>query len=167
MENTANGITMFRGIFGTTIDAKGRTSLPAKFRETLAAAHGDERFFLTNSVPVDLGGGLYSSGLLIFPYNEWFAFEENFRTIKGFTSEQRNSIMRTIISPAQECSADKLGRFLISPSFRKRAVLDREIMFVGKMDKVEIWSMSEWEKVDAQDVKNFPSGTEAAAELGL
>ena len=75
--------------------------------------------------------------------------------------------MRTIISPAQECCADKLGRFLISPSFRKSALLDREIQFVGKMDKVEIWSMSEWDKVRAQDVKNFPSGTEAAAELGL
>lgn len=158
---------MFRGIFETTIDAKGRTSLPAKFRETLVTTYSDERFFLTNSAPVDLSGGLYSSGLLIIPYNEWFIFEENFRTSKGFTSEQRNSIMRTIISPAQECCADKLGRFLISPSFRKRAVLDREIIFVSKMDKVEIWSMAEWEKVDTQDMKNFPSGTEAAAELGL
>ena len=158
---------MFRGIYETTIDAKGRTSLPARFRETLVSSHGDERFFLTNSVPVDLGGGLFSSGLMIFPYKEWFTFEDNFRISKGFTSEQRNSIMRTIISPAQECSADKLGRFLISPSFRKSAVLDREIQFVGKMDKIEIWSMAEWEKVRAQDVKNFPSGTEAAAELGL
>lgn len=167
VENYTIGIAMFRGILETTIDAKGRTSLPARFREILVGTHGDERFFLTNSAPVDLGGGLHSSGLLIFPYKEWFVFEENFRISKGFTSEQRNSIMRTIISPAQECSADKLGRFLISPSFRKSAFLDREIQFVGKMDKVEIWSMSEWDKVRAQDVKNFPSGTEAAAELGL
>lgn len=158
---------MFRGIFETTIDAKGRTSLPAKFREILVEIHGDERFFLTNSSPVSLGEGYFSSGLQIYPYNVWFHFEEEFRNSKGFTSEQRNSIMRRIISPAQECCADKLGRFLISPSFRKRALLDREIQFVGKDDKIEIWSMAEWEKVDAQDVKNFPSGTEAAAELGL
>lgn len=158
---------MFRGIFETTIDAKGRTSLPARFREVMLESHGDERFFLTNSVPVDLGSGIYSSGLLIFPYKEWFVFEENFRVSKGFTSEQRKSILRTIISPAQECSADKLGRFLIPPTFRKSAVLDREVQFVGTMDKIEIWSMAEWDKVRAQDVKNFPSGTEAAAELGL
>ena len=94
-------------------------------------------------------------------------FEENFRVSRGFTSEQRKSILRTIISPAQECCADKLGRFLIPPTFRKIAALDREIQFVGTMDKIEIWSMSEWDKVRAQDVKNFPSGTEAAAELGL
>ncbi len=167
MENNANEMTMFRGIFETTIDAKGRTSLPARFREILADTHGDERFFLTNSVPVDLGDGMYSSGLLIFPYREWFVFEEKFRVSKGLTSDQRKSIMRTIISPAQECSADKLGRFLIPPTFRKTAALDREIQFVGTMDKIEIWSMSEWDKVRAQDVKNFPSATEAAAELGL
>jgi MraZ protein len=167
VENNTNEKTMFRGIFETTIDAKGRTSLPARFREILVETHGDERFFLTNSVPVDLGAGVFSSGLQIFPYREWFLFEEKFLAVKGFTSEQRNSIMRTIISPAQECSADKLGRFLIPPSFRKSALLDREIQFVGKMDKIEIWSMAEWDKVRAQDVKNFPSGTEAAAELGL
>ena len=167
MENNANEKVMFRGIFETTIDAKGRTSLPARFREVMLEKHADERFFLTNSVPVDLGGGIYSSGLLIFPNREWFVFEENFRVSKGFTADQRKSILRTIISPAQECTADKLGRFLIPPSFRKSAALDREVQFVGTMDKIEIWSMAEWDKVRAQDVKNFPSGTEAAAELGL
>lgn len=158
---------MFRGIFETTIDAKGRTSLPAKFRETLVATHGDDRFFLTNSAPIGLGDGMHSSGLLIFPYKEWFVFEENFRTIKGFTSEQRKNIMHTIIAPAQECCADKLGRFLIPPTFRRDAALDRDIQFVGTLDRIEIWSISEWNKVRTQNMKNFPSGTEAAAELGL
>jgi MraZ protein len=158
---------MFRGIFETTIDAKGRTSLPAKFREILTDKHGDERFFLTNSAPVSLGEGMYSSGLLIFPYKEWFNFEEKFQLIKGLTSEQRKNIMHTIVAPAQECCADKIGRFLIPPTFRRDAGLDREIQFVGTMDKIEIWSMSEWDKVRAQNMKNFPSGTEAAAELGL
>jgi MraZ protein len=158
---------MFRGIFETTIDAKGRTSLPSKFRETLVATHGDDRFFLTNSAPIGLGDGMHSSGLLIFPYKEWFVFEENFRTIKGFTSEQRKNIMHTIIAPAQECCADKLGRFLIPPTFRRDAALDRDIQFVGTLDRIEIWSISEWNKVRTQNLKNFPSGTEAAAELGL
>lgn len=167
MENNPNEKVMFRGIFETTVDAKGRTSLPARFREILVETHGDERFFLTNSAPVGLGDGLYSSGLLIFPYKEWFAFEEKFRVSKGLTSEQRKSIMHTVVAPAQECCADKLGRFLIPPTFRRDAALDREIQFVGTMDKIEIWSMAEWGKVRAQNMKNFPSGTEAAAELGL
>jgi len=158
---------MFRGIFETTVDAKGRTSLPARFREILVETHGDERFFLTNSAPVHLDNGISCTGLQIFPYKKWFEFEEKFSASKGLNADQRKSILRTIISPAQECSADKLGRFLIPPPFRKSAALERDIQFVGTMDKIEIWSMTEWDKVRAQDVKNFPSDTEAAAELGL
>ncbi|EHP88033.1 MraZ protein [Geobacter metallireducens RCH3] len=158
---------MFRGIYETTIDAKGRTSLPARFRDVLVESFGDERFFVTNSVPVDLGGGVYSSGLLIFPYQEWFIFVESFLNGKGLTSAQRNSIMRTIVAPAVECSADKLGRVLVPPHLRKNAVLEREILFVGAMKKVEIWSQSEWDKVRAHDMKAFPSDSEAVAELGL
>lgn len=158
---------MFRGIYETTIDAKGRTSLPARFRDVLVESFGDERFFVTNSVPVDLGGGVYSSGLLIFPYQEWFLFEETFLNGKGLTSAQRNSIMRTIVAPAVECSADKLGRMLVPPHLRRNAALEREILFVGAMKKVEVWSQAEWEKVRAHDMKAFPSDSEAVAELGL
>ena len=158
---------MFRGIFETTIDAKGRTSLTARFREVLLEKHGDERFYLTNSAPITLDGGGYSSGLLIFPYKEWFEFEKSVQNSRGFTADQRKSIMRTIIAPAQECSADKLGRFLIPPPFRRDAALERDIQFVGTLDRIEVWSMNEWDKVRTQDMKNFPNGSEAAAELGL
>lgn len=158
---------MFRGIFETTIDVKGRTSLPAKFREVLAETFDDERFFVTNSYPVTLDGGAQCSGLLIFPHKEWFLFEENFLNSKGLTSAQRNSIMHTIVSPAVECTPDKLGRILVPPHLRKIALLEREIVFVGALKKAEIWSQPEWDRVRAQDMKNFPTGTEAAAELGL
>ncbi len=158
---------MFRGIYDTTIDAKGRTSLPARFREVLFKKQGDGGFYLTKSGPVPLDGGGYSSGLLIFPYKEWTEFVEHFQKSRGFTADQRKSIMRTIIAPAQECSADKLGRFLIPPSFRRDAALERDIQFVGTLDRIEVWSMNEWDKVRAQDMKNFPNGSEAAAELGL
>lgn len=157
----------FRGIYPTTIDAKGRTSLPARFREILVESFGDDRFFLTNSSPVDLGGGMHSSGLLIFPYREFFAFEENFQNIKGLTAVQRESIINIIINPAIELTVDKVGRFLVPPHLRKSAALERDILFVAAMDKIKIWSQAEWEKVQIQNIRNFPSGTEVAAELGL
>ncbi|HZV81651.1 MAG TPA: division/cell wall cluster transcriptional repressor MraZ [Geobacteraceae bacterium] len=154
-------------MYPTTIDGKGRTSLPARFREILVESFGDDRFFLTNSSPVDLGGGMHSSGLLIFPYNEFFTFEENFQNSKGLTSAQRESIINIIINPAIELTVDKVGRFLVPPQLRKSAALERDILFVAAMDKIKIWSQAEWEKVQAQNIRNFPSGTEVAAELGL
>lgn len=157
----------FRGVYPTTIDGKGRTSFPARFREILVESFGDDRFFLTNSSPVDLGGGIHSSGLLIFPYKAFSLFEEKFQDSKGLTPVQRESIINIIINPAVELSADKLGRFLVPPHLRRNASLERDILFVAAMDKIKIWSQAEWEKVQVQNIRNFPSGSEAAAELGL
>ena len=74
---------MFRGKFETTIDPKGRTSIPAKFREVLVDTFGDERFFLTKSSPVRLGEGLVGYGLVIYPYQKFLALEEQLKDGSG------------------------------------------------------------------------------------
>jgi MraZ protein len=160
---------MFRGVFNTTIDVKGRTSLPAKFREILTETFGDERFFITNSSPVRLADGFSCSGLAIFPYREWIALEEKLvrGTGLGLSSSELAAVKRRIVAPAVECSADKLGRILIPPHLRKGASLEREIVFAGLLNKAEIWSLAEYEKVRRQDDENFPDDSPALAELGL
>jgi transcriptional regulator MraZ len=158
---------MFRGIFQSTIDAKGRSSMPAKFREVLCERFGDERFFITNSGPVDLGNGDYGRGLSIYPYNEWLAFEEKVAQGGGFTAAQLNSVRRLIMAPAVECSADRQGRMLVPPHLREAATLDRDIVFVGSLKKIELWSQAAWQQVMSQAERDFPSDTAALADLGL
>lgn len=160
---------MFRGVFETTIDVKGRTSLPAKFREVLVETFGDERFFVTNSNPVRLADGISCSGLAIYPYREWLVLEEKLvsGTGLGLSSAQLAAVKRRTIAPAVECVADKLGRILIPPHLRKNATLEREIVFAGMLNKAEIWSLAEWEKVRRQDDQNYPIDSQALADLGL
>jgi transcriptional regulator MraZ len=158
---------MFRGIFQNTVDSKGRTSMPARFREVLTETYGDDRFLITNSGPVELGSGIFARGLSIYPHREWLALEEKVANGAGFTFAQLNSINRLILAPAVECSADKQGRVLIPPHLRSAAALEREIVFVGSQRKVEIWSQVEWERVTGQAEKDFPANTQALAELGL
>ncbi len=160
---------MFRGVFETTIDVKGRTGLPAKFREVLVEIFGDERFFVTNSNPVRLAEGVSCSGLAIYPYREWLALEEKLvaGTGLGLSSAELAAVKRRIMAPAVECVADKLGRILIPPHLRKNAALEREIVFAGMLNKAEIWSLAEWEKVRRQDDQNFPVDSQALADLGL
>ncbi|HLO24913.1 MAG TPA: division/cell wall cluster transcriptional repressor MraZ [Geobacteraceae bacterium] len=158
---------MFRGIFQNTVDAKGRTSMPARFREVLTETYGDDRFVITNSGPVELGSGIFARGLSIYPYREWLALEEKVSKGAGFTFAQLNSINRLILAPGVECTADKQGRVLIPPHLRSAAALERDIVFVGSQKKVEIWSQAEWERVTSQAEKDFPANTQALAELGL
>ncbi|HEX8960425.1 MAG TPA: division/cell wall cluster transcriptional repressor MraZ [Geobacteraceae bacterium] len=158
---------MFRGLFQTTVDAKGRTSMPARFREVLGDTFRDDRFVITNSGPVDLGGGQFARGLSIYPYQEWLALEEKVVKGVGFSFAQLNSINRLILAPGVECVADKQGRVLIPPHLRSSATLERDIVFVGSQKKIEIWSQAEWERVISQAEKDFPANTQALAELGL
>lgn len=160
---------MFRGKFETTIDAKGRTSIPAKFREVLVDTFGDERFFLTKSSPVRLDEGRVCYGLVIYPYHEFLALEERLKdgSDLGWSVAQLASVRRTVLVPAVECSADKLGRVLVPSDLRKTAELDREIHFVGMQTKIDIYSQATWAKVCEQDEQNFPIDSPALAGLGL
>ena len=160
---------MFRGKFETTIDAKGRTSIPAKFREVLVDSFGDERFFLTKSSPVRLDDGQVFYGLVIYPYNKFLELEEklNDGTGLGLSLAELAAVKRTVLVPAVECVADKLGRVLVPSDLRKTSQLEREIHFVGMQNKIDIYSQAVWAKVCEQDEQNFPIDSPALAGLGL
>ncbi len=61
---------MFRGVYEHQIDAKGRTSLPAKLRETLVGAY-DERLIVTSSLDACLHA---------YPVREWEQLEASLAT---------------------------------------------------------------------------------------
>lgn len=65
-------LTVDRGSFEHTLDAKGRLSIPAKFREVLLGK-GDDRIVITNFV-VDV-----ARCLDVYPLDEWLRFEEEIR----------------------------------------------------------------------------------------
>ena len=61
-----------------------------------------------------------------------------------------------------EAAADKLGRVLVPPHLRKSAALERDIVFVGVVNKVEIWSQSNYNtelSVDAEELSKLGDGT--------
>ena len=158
---------MFGGEHYTSIDAKGRTSLPAKFREVFNETFGDERFYITKCL-VNLGDGTFSHGLSVYPYREWQAMQEKVdNRVSGLSAAQLNSIKRLILAPGVECTADRQGRVLIPPTLRAYGSLEREIVFVGTRKKVEIWNLESWDRVCRQAELDFPDDTAALAELGL
>lgn len=160
--------TLFGGENPSTIDSKGRTCIPSRFREILATASPDERFVLTKAAPVEFGDGSFGRGLSIYPRTAWQNIKSKLLANEaGFTSVQLNSIKRQIINPAEEFSVDKLGRVLIPASLRNHASLDREIWFVGMGNRFDIWSKETYSRVTDQDEKNFPVDSQALASLGI
>ena len=158
---------MFCGEHYTSIDGKGRTSIPVKMREVFSDVLGDERFVITKC-PVDMGNGVVGRGLAVYPNRDWQALRDKInKGGSGLTATQLNSIKRLILAPGVECTADKQGRVLIPPTLRSYAALERDIVFVGTENKIEIWNLQAWDKVCSQAEQDLPADTQAMAELGL
>jgi MraZ protein len=128
---------MFMGEYDHSIDAKGRIIIPSKFREALG-----DRFVIT----MGLDGCLY-----LYPNEEWQAFVNELSKLPG-TKEARQ-LQRYFLAQAAECEVDKQGRILIPAKLREGAALDKDIVFVGVLKKIEIWSKERWESNnDYEDV---------------
>lgn len=137
---------MFRGVYEHQIDGKGRTSFPAKLRETLIGTY-DERLIVTTSLDACLHA---------YPVREWEQLE--------LALSRRNpmepgvkQLMRLYVASAQECPLDKLGRILIPPTLRAHAALEKDVVWAGMVKVIELWSKEGWAK--AQDEARTEAGS--------
>jgi MraZ protein len=127
---------MFRGQFVHSVDAKGRISLPARFRDVLLADK-DARFVLTPA--------LFDPCLHLYPMAAWEEFEQK---VSELPSLDPNAVRfrRMYVSAAVECELDKAGRVLVPPHLRERAELDKsEALWAGMGRILELWSRSRWD----------------------
>jgi len=137
------------GEYNHSIDGKGRIIIPSKFRETL----GDE-FVVTQG----LDGCLF-----VYPNDEWMNFVNQLKSLPG-TKEARQ-LQRYFMAGAASCEVDKQGRILIPTKLREQAALEKDIVFVGVLNKIEIWSKERWESNN--DYDNMDQAAEHMSEFGL
>ena len=120
---------MFRGSHEHAIDAKGRTSLPARFRDALATA-GESRIVLTPDV--------VQSYLRVYPLAEWNR-QEAALSEDGEFDDVSSTARRFAIGDCADCDVDKLGRVLIPAALRERVGLERDVVWVGVGKSIELW----------------------------
>lgn len=148
---------MFRGWYEHLVDAKGRVSIPASFRDVLTA-QGEDRLIVTTSIS--------SSYLVAYPINKWQAFEERVRELPEFNPEVMR-FRRLYIGGAMECSIDKQGRILLHANLREFAGISKELVFSGDIEKFQIWSRENFAKVRDGDRENLEDVQRTVSELGL
>lgn len=143
---------MLTGEFNHSIDAKGRLIIPSKFREDLG-----ENFVITKG----LDGCLF-----LYPDSEWKIFEEKLRTLP-LTNKDARIFTRFFLGSAVDGGLDKQGRVLISSALRNFANLEKEVVLVGVLDRVEIWDKAKWEENNTAIEDNMDDIAGRMEELGL
>jgi MraZ protein len=123
---------VFRGRYDHTIDSKGRLSIPARYREELAAR-------TVTTLVLSEGDHCVSA----YPLDEWERLEESLRQQSPFLPERRN-VVRLIVASAKECPVDRAGRTLVPPELRDFAGLRKDVVIAGALEAFEIWSRERW-----------------------
>ncbi len=139
----------FTGSVEHALDEKGRLIVPARFRERLGAG-----FVLTIAEP--------DPCLALFPSTTWSAFCTRLEEAPR-KDERFRRFVRHLFAHTEEVTCDAQGRLLIPSQLRAYASIDREVISIGTLTRVEIWAKERYNAYAA------PEGevAEFMADLGL
>lgn len=120
---------MLMGEYQNNLDLKGRLVIPSKFREELK-----DKIVLTRG----LDGSLF-----IYSYDNFKKLTDKLNTL-SFTDKESRNFVRFITSGAITLEFDKQGRIIIPNYLKEYAKLEKEVIIVGVLNRIEIWSTQNW-----------------------
>jgi MraZ protein len=147
---------MFRGRYEHTIDAKGRTSVPVRYRDALEAAR-ERRIVLTSAL---------DPCLVAYTLAEWSAFEDRLSKLPQFDRAVQK-LKRIYVSGAVECEIDDVGRILVPPTLRDHAHLKKDVVWAGAGRYAELWDRDLWLQHSETTEDDKRDMAVRLAELGL
>lgn len=141
---------MFLGTHTPRLDEKGRFFLPAKFRDELKAG-----LVITRQ---------QDRCLAIYPKDVFEA--EATRAMSGSTTLAKvRDFQRMLASGASEEKPDAQGRLMIPPALRAYAGLDKDVVVIGAINRVEVWDSEAWQAYQATQEAAFAEMNEEISGL--
>jgi MraZ protein len=126
---------MLIGEYEGKLTDKNRLAIPKKIRDNLK---GD--------LIISRG---YEGCLILLDAKLWQALEKTINK-KPILSLSVRDMKRFIMGSAFEVEIDEQGRFVLPANLRTHSSIKTNVVFVGLMDWVEVWSEEKWlEKITA------------------
>lgn len=159
----------FIGEFRFGVEERYRTTFPSKWRDLLRAGQPGSAEKADPEAPLTLWltKGEYG-GLWGYTPDEWQRFS---RMIISQTEQASlvdhalSDLVHYFLSPAHEVTIDKQGRLLVPETLRAHAgiKLDGEAVWVGAVERVELFSRARWDERCQDLVKRLANGEMKAA----
>ena len=111
----------------STLDDKGRVSIPTRFREQFQGE-------------LIISWGMEQCVWLMKPSN-WKNLEQKMRNFQKFNQEEWRYFEYAVLGQKQPAELDKAGRIAIPPPFRRYASLTRDCMIISAEDRLSIWDL--------------------------
>ena len=141
----------FNGSSEHNLDDKGRVILPSKFREKIDPTVDGESLFATQAP---------EKCVILYTETEWNRIDAKQRSLPRGVGNMRR-FQRLFHGQAEELTCDKQGRIQLPKRLREHARMQKEVIFIGCSDRIEIWSREEWDRELAEAQQEFGHTFEA------
>ena len=129
-------MTGFLGEYEDTLDAKGRFLLPAGFKKQLPEAEGS-RFVINRG---------FEKCLALYPVKNWEPLFAEISKLNDFDPKVRE-FRRNFLNGATFVEPDSAGRLLVPPNLKMHADLQKDIVLVAAVNKIEIWDSNKYKQL--------------------
>ena len=113
--------------------------IPSKYRNELKGS-----CFLTKSQNLDKCLDIYSA-------HEWENLTQKLSELPT-SDANRKQFMRHFYACANECEIDRQGRIIIPQDLREYAGIEKDLITVGVMEKIEVWDKNEWDNAESSSL---------------
>ena len=128
-------MTGFLGEYEATLDAKGRFLLPAGFKKQLPE-NGGEAFVINRG---------FEKCLSLYTPESWQPLFTELSKLNDFDPKVRQ-FKRYFLNGATQVTPDGAGRLLLPKNLMEYAGLEKDIVLVSAIDKLEIWDKNKYQQ---------------------
>lgn len=136
---------MFLGSFKYSVDAKGRISIPSRFRKYVTQDANDT-FIITRGIVQCID---------IYPQDFW---KEDvlvrINQLDDFDPDE-SAFKRMLLELAAEDKLDSQSRLLVPKNLLEFAGIEKEVLILGQNKKIEIWNPDKYESHKKENSKPF------------
>ena len=134
----------FLGKIDAKLDAKGRVFVPSVFRKVLSE---EERERVVVRMEAD------EKYLVVYPESVWNRQVVELQSKLNEWDPEDQMLLMQFVGDAEVLEFDAQGRVLLPKRLQVRMGLESEVVFVGMVDKIAMWSKSMYEEQFAVKAK--------------
>mgnify|MGYP006280614647 FL=1 len=138
---------MYYGESHTTLDEKGRLTVPVQFRPVMET-FSHETWFFTRG---------FDGSIFLFPNDEWTRLLGRWQEFRqGETLNPRMlDFRRLFLGSVAKVKKDGQWRMLVPAPLREYAGISREAVLLGVEEHLEMWSKEGWRKFQEAQMDSY------------
>ena len=125
----------FLGEYEATLDVKGRFLLPVGFKKQLPE-EGASQFVINRG---------FEKCLTLYPLQSWEPIFSEISKLNDFDPKVRE-FRRNFLNGATQIELDTASRLLLPKNLTEHAGLEKDIVLVSALNKIEIWDKSKYKQ---------------------